>query len=110
MCASYACFLILFLRFRGATTTGTDGRATIPLFTVITLLSAILGLATVCLRALLLNSIKQSLNFFCEQIAISVSIERDWVTTIAQGNSEQLTMLNTFVSPCVLIIWKFLIS
>lgn len=31
------------------------------------------------------------------QIAISVSIERDWVTVIAQGSSKKLTRLNTFV-------------
>lgn len=35
--------------------------------------------------------------FHHAQIAINVSVERDWVTTIARGNSESLTRLNVFV-------------
>ncbi|BGP69235.1 hypothetical protein NBRC10513v2_002578 [Rhodotorula toruloides] len=70
--ASYAIFLACFLRLEG----GRHTSALIGLFVVLTLLSMLLNLAT---------------------IGISVAVERDWVTVIARGDSNQLTRLNTFL-------------
>ncbi|BGO90469.1 hypothetical protein NBRC10512_006745 [Rhodotorula toruloides] len=70
--ASYAIFLACFLRLEG----GRHTPALIGLFVVLTLLSMLLNLAT---------------------IGISVAVERDWVTIIARGDSNQLTRLNTFL-------------
>ncbi|KAK4048612.1 hypothetical protein OIO90_005782 [Microbotryomycetes sp. JL221] len=68
---SYALFLVLFLNLKG------DSSAkTWTIFATIVVCSSLLGLAT---------------------IGISVSIERDWVTTISQGSSAHLTFMNVWM-------------
>jgi solute carrier family 40 (iron-regulated transporter), member 1 len=75
--AAYTLFLILFLRFRGETKAGGHIHALVwTLFAVIVLSGCVLKLATT---------------------GISVAIERDWVTIIADGDSEKLTRLNTYL-------------
>ncbi|GAA6061409.1 hypothetical protein JCM10212_004467 [Sporobolomyces blumeae] len=71
---AYVLFLVCFLRIEpgvGARNPLLDG-----LFALITILSALLNLAT---------------------IGISVAVERDWVTCIAAGDGVLLTKLNTYL-------------
>ncbi|GAA5880508.1 hypothetical protein JCM3774_000631 [Rhodotorula dairenensis] len=68
---SYAIFLLAFLRLDGPRTAALTG-----LFVLLVLLSMGLNLAS---------------------IGISVAIERDWVTTVAQGDGAILTRLNTYL-------------
>lgn len=70
--AAYAVFLAMFLRRQP----GRRQSGAWPLFGLVTALSAALNVST---------------------IAISIAVERDWATTIAQGDSEALTTLNTYL-------------
>jgi solute carrier family 40 (iron-regulated transporter), member 1 len=75
--AAYALFLVLFIRFRSEIETrGPVHTLVWTLFAVIVLCGCVLKLATV---------------------GISVAVERDWVTVIADGNSDHLTRLNTYL-------------
>ncbi|GAA5914652.1 uncharacterized protein JCM6883_001031 [Sporobolomyces salmoneus] len=72
--AAYVLFLISFLEIGPQETK--RKRLLDGFFAIITILSALLNLAT---------------------IGISVAVERDWVTCIAQGNGAILTKLNTYL-------------
>ena len=69
--AVYAIFIIMFIRYGAQQQAGKWG-----LFGLVTILSAALNVSN---------------------ISISIAIERDWVTTVAQGDSEALTKLNTYL-------------
>jgi len=73
---AYSIFLVLFIRFRTKIESGHADAPVWALFAVIILCGCVLKLAT---------------------IGISVAVERDWVTVIANGNSEHLTALNTYL-------------
>lgn len=94
----YALFLLLFLR---QDTLGSRGVWVV--FGVITISSSVLNLVTVR-PALSFSPCPVSVGTpaYSEctgirQIAISVSIERDWVTVIAEASSNRLTRLNTWL-------------
>ncbi|GAA5885225.1 hypothetical protein JCM16303_005963 [Sporobolomyces ruberrimus] len=72
--AAYVLFLISFIEI--GPQEGERKRLLDGFFAIITILSALLNLAT---------------------IGISVAVERDWVTRIAQGDSALLTKLNTYL-------------
>lgn len=75
--AAYALFLVLFLHFRRNIQSGGHVPALVwALLALIVICGCILKLAT---------------------IALSVAVERDWATVIAEGSSENLTKLNTYL-------------
>jgi hypothetical protein len=75
--AAYALFLVLFTRLRSHIhAEGHLGAVVWMIFAVIVLVGSLQKLAT---------------------IGISVAVERDWVTVIADGNSHHLTRLNTYI-------------
>lgn len=75
---AYACFLALFAtRLREHAAVGRDASAPVwALFTAITISGCVLKLST---------------------IGITVAVERDWATCIAQGDDGRLTRLNTIL-------------
>ncbi|BGP38845.1 hypothetical protein JCM10449v2_002783 [Rhodotorula kratochvilovae] len=73
---SYAIFFACFLELYTAAKERREQPTLIGLFAVLTLFSMAQNLAT---------------------IGISVAVERDWVTCIAQGDSAKLTRLNTYL-------------
>ena len=75
--AAYVLFLVLFTRFRRRIhAKGHPGAVVWMIFAAIVFCGSLLKLAT---------------------IGISVAVERDWVTVIADGSSHHLTRLNTYV-------------
>ena len=85
---AYACFLLLFatpLQHRASIGLGAPPLVWI-LFALITLCGCVLKLATV---------------------GISVAVERDWVTCIAEGHDEHLTTLNTILRRIDLVCNEF---
>ncbi|KPV76171.1 uncharacterized protein RHOBADRAFT_34793 [Rhodotorula graminis WP1] len=76
LACSYAIFLACFLRLYAAAQERREQPTLVGLFVVVTLFSMAQNLAT---------------------IGISVAVERDWVTCIAQGDGAKLTQLNTYL-------------
>ncbi|GAA6000247.1 uncharacterized protein JCM10292_004052 [Rhodotorula paludigena] len=76
LACSYAVFLACFLRLHTAAQEGREQPILTGLFVIVVLFSMLQNLAT---------------------IGMSVAVERDWVTCIAQGDGARLTTLNTWL-------------
>lgn len=99
--AAYVLFLISFIEI--GPQEGERKRLLDGFFAIITILSALLNLATVSSSRVIASTVGSSTSALYPQIGISVAVERDWVTCIAQGDSALLTKLNTFVPYCLLL-------
>lgn len=91
LASGYAVFLVLLLPLGRDEV---DSPAKWSLFALVTVLGGLLNVATVSEMCFYL-SLTSSFSDARPQIAMSTSIERDWVTVIAGGETNHLTTLNT---------------